>query len=623
MRMGIRSLAPAVLALSLAAPARAADTAVPPEWQTRAEASAFAATPSYEETIAFLKRLQTRLPTMSLSYYGTSAQGRPLPLVVLSQERAFRPARAQALRKPIVMIQNAIHAGEVDGKDACLMLLRDVALGRRPEVLEAATILIIPIYNVDGHERVSPHNRPNQDGPREGMGYRTTASGLDLNRDHIKLASEEARALVGLLSAWRPHLHIDNHVSDGFEHDQVLGYGYAEAPQAPSPVAAWLEAHVPAAAAAAAKAGHRLGRYVELRDESDPTKGAQSLPYRPRYSTGYLPLRNRPSILIETHSHRPYPERVKANLDFLAALLEQVHLNGGGLRRAVEDAEAVTVSRGRPEAAPSDAVLAFDLDEAAADRLVLPTYAWRQETSVVTGAPVLEYERGVVRETEVSWLHHPRVARVVPRPRGYVVLPGWPQIDERLRGHGLRVERLAAPAEVDVEVMHVSRPAFAAASYQGLHQVTDLLVERAPVRTHVPAGAAWVPADQPDFEVAIQLLEPDAPDSLVAWGLLSTAFERREWMADSGLEGLARALLEDPRVAAEWQQALSDPGFARDPSARRDWFYRRTPYWDSSVGLLPILRVMKAPSFVTTTTTAGARPGRTAGPQRREQERVR
>jgi hypothetical protein len=614
MRMRSRSLAPAaVLALAVSLPAGAADPPEAPEWRTRAEASAFAATSSYDETITFIKRLQARQPMISLSFYGTSAQGRPLPLVVLSKERAFRPRRARELNKPIVMIQSAIHAGEVDGKDASLMLLRDVALGRRTEILDAATLLIVPIYNVDGHERVSAHNRPNQDGPREGQGYRTTVNGLDLNRDHLKLESEEARALAALVTAWRPHLHVDNHVSDGFEHDQVLGYTYAEAPQAPSAVAAWLETHLTAAAAATTQAGHRVGRYVELRDESDPARGVTSRVYSPRFSTGYFALRNRPSVLIETHSYRPFAQRVRANLDFLAALLEQVRANGGGLRRAVEDAEAVTVSRGRPEAANSEAVLAFDLDEAAAERLVLPTYAWRQETSVVTGTPVVRYERGVVRETEVAWHHRPRASRVVSRPRGYLVLTGWPQIDQRLSAHGLRVERLAAPAELEAEVMHVSRPAFAAASYQGRHAVTEVVVERGLQRVTVPAGAAWVPADQPDFEVAVQLLEPDAPDSLVAWGLLSTAFERREWMADHGLEGLARTLLEDPKVAAEWQGALADPAFARDANARRDWFYRRTPYWDASVGLLPILRVMKAPSLTLVTAPAVARPAKTTG----------
>jgi Zinc carboxypeptidase len=613
-----RSLALALLGPALAATAQAPPpTPIPPEWQTRAEASGFAATASYDETIAFLKRLQTRSPSLSVGSFGTSTQGRPLPLVVVSKEHLFRARRARELKKPIVMIQSCIHAGEVDGKDATLILLRDLVFGRHPELLDAATLVFVPIYNVDGHERVSPHNRPNQDGPREGQGYRTTSSGLDLNRDHLKLESEEARALVALVSEWRPHLHIDNHVSDGYEHELVLGYSYAEAPQAPAAVGAWLDTHLAAAATAANHAGARVGRYVELRDENDPARGVTSRAYQPRFSTGYFPLRNRPSVLIETHSYRPFGDRVRANVEFLVALLEQVRQNGGGLRRAVEDAEAVTVSRGRSEAAPSEVVLTYDLDEAVSERLNLPTYAWQKETSVVTGQPVVRYERGVVRETEVTWHHRPRAARLVPRPRGYVVLPGWPQVASRLRAHGLRVDRVAAPAEVEAESLYVSKPVFSPGSYQGLHQVTEMAVERTPLHVSVPAGALWVPADQPDFEVAVQLLEPEAPDSLVSWGLLSTAFERREWLSDHMLEGLARTLLQDPKVAAAWQEALADPAFARDASARRDWITRRTPFWDGSIGQVPVLRVMKPPPFaaVAPTVARAARPAAAPPPR--------
>ncbi len=119
------------------------------------------------------------------------------------------------------MLQGGIHAGEIDGKDALLLLLRDLALGLHPAVLDRVTLLVVPIYNVDGHERVSRFNRSNQDGPEQGMGFRTNARGLDLNRDHLKLDSAEARALIGLVNAWRPHLHVDNHVSDGFDHAWV------------------------------------------------------------------------------------------------------------------------------------------------------------------------------------------------------------------------------------------------------------------------------------------------------------------------------------------------------------------------------------------------------------------
>ncbi|HXO19662.1 MAG TPA: hypothetical protein VOA87_07025, partial [Thermoanaerobaculia bacterium] len=231
--------------------------------------------------------------------------------------------------------------------------------------------------------------------------------------------------------------------------------------------------------------------------------------------------------------------------------------------------------------------------------LRLPLYATRLETSVITGQPLLTYERGKVREIEVPWYHLAKATLSLPRPRGYLVLPGWPQIEERLRGHGLTVRRVTAPAELDVETQRLSAPEPAKTSYQGLTQVTAK-VSRRSERRRIPAGALWVPADQPDFEVAVQLLEPEAPDSLLSWGLLSTLFEQKEFMAPQVLEGIAaRMMLADPKVAAEWKAALADEAFAKDPRARYAWWFRRTPYVDETIGVLPVFRVMTAPDLVT------------------------
>jgi hypothetical protein len=573
---------------------------VPPDLATRAEASGFRATGRYDETVALLRRLEVLSPFVKVDSFGTSEQGRALPLVVVSKEKAFTAAGARRLDKPVVLIQSGIHAGEIDGKDASLMLLRELATGARPRILDAVTLLLVPIYNVDGHERVSRFNRSQQDGPEEGMGFRTTARGLDLNRDHLKLDSAEARALVALVNAWRPHLHVDNHVSDGFDHAWELGFATAEAPQAAPSVDAWAKQALPAVAEATRAEGHPLGPYLELLSNEDPAKGAITPPYRPRYSTGYFALRNRPSILIETHSHKPFRTRVLANHAWMVALLEEIARRPAALVEAVAEAERRTVALGAPGATPSDAVLRLgpDRDDPAAgggapDRVRIPVYAWSSATSVVTGAPLTTYERGTLRETEMPWYHTPRVAFAVPRPRGYVVLPGWTPIEQRLRAHGLRVETLPAIADVEVETIRVSDPKLASAPYQGATLVTSMKVSRQTEKRSIPAGALWVPADQPDFEVAVHLLEPDAPDSLLAWGYLSGIFERKEWIDGPELERMATELLKDPKVASEWQAALADPAFAKDASARYQWWSRRTPYWDETIGLVPVLRAMK------------------------------
>jgi Zinc carboxypeptidase len=599
MRLAALSLFGALVSLPLALSAAEApaEPAVPAEWRTPAEVADFKATPSYEETLAFLRKIQARLPEMALRFYGTSGEGRPMPLVVLSKEHAFSPEgdedrKEEKERKPVVLLQNSIHAGEIDGNDACLLLLRDLALGRRRELLDAATILILPIYNVDGHERVSPWNRPNQNGPEAGMGFRTTSDGLDLNRDHMKLQSPEARALVALVSAWHPDLHVDDHVTDGVDHDWVLTYSWAEAPQAPAPVGEWLAAHMPAVLAATEKAGHRVGPYVDLKDRNDPQKGFSSWVGGPRFSTAYFPLRNIPSILVETHSYKLYKARVLANRDFLVALLEEIGRDPQALHRAVEEAGKQTVALGRFNALPSQVAISWEESEQS-DPIQLPLYATELKTSVVTGQPLLTYRRGEVREIRVPWYHRSKPTGMVARPRGYFVLPGWPGIEAVLRGQGLRVESLTKPIELPVETLRLAEPEFAKAPYQGLTQVQAKVLRQSELR-QIPAGTLWVPADQPDFEVAVELFEPESPDSLLSWGLLSTLFEQKEYISPHVLDAWVEARLrKDPQLAAQWQAALRDESFAKDPAARSRWWYRRTPYWDERVGLLPVFRLMQ------------------------------
>ncbi len=491
-----------------------------------------------------------------------------------------------------MLLQSCIHAGEVDGKDATLMILRDIALGRKPELAEGAIILFAPIYNADGHERVSPYNRSNQNGPVEGMGYRATADGINLNRDFLRLASPEARAMAGLVAAWDPHLHVDNHVTNGSDHAWVLTWLVVEAPQLDPAVDAWVGTHLPKVLTEIEAAGHPNGPYVNLISGSDPTAGMVWDVAQPRYSSGYFPLRNRVSILIEMHAHKPFRDRVYANRAFMEELIGEIGRSGMELVRAVAMADAAEIARGRADADPSEVVVRWGVTEEG-DTLTWPAYEWTVEDSVVLGGKRVRYHPGEIREVDLEWRHTPVPELELSRPRGYLVLSGWPEIEEVVAGHGLRALRLTANVEIEVETIRLSNPEFAVSSYQGVVMVEDFEVSRQTERRSVPAGSLWIPADQPNFEIAVQLFEPEAPDSLVRWGTVSSVFERKIYIGTDVLEKLAREMLANDAIRKEWNAALDDPDFAANRSARYLWWYRRTPYWDETVGLLPVLRVMR------------------------------
>jgi len=566
---------------------------IPPSWKTVAETHDFRRSSSYAETVDFLRRADAASPMMRLEFFGTSACGRQLPLLIVSKDGLFSPEAARKAGADVILIQSCIHAGEAAGKTASEMLIRDLVLGRQPDLPDAGVILFIPIYNADGHERVSRFNRANQNGPVDGMGFRTTARGLDLNRDHLKLESREARALIALVNRWQPDLHVDNHVTDGSRHHWILTLSNAEAPQLAAPLSDWLHLHLSRVKASLGKAGVANGPYVALLDGADPTKGINSSVAAPRYSTGYFTLRNTISILVEMYAHAPFRERVTANYDFLVALLREIAGNPAALHQAVQQANTEETARGRAKQDERDEIVLRWKTADAAEKISFPVCPWTREISTATGRPFARYHCGEDDPPiEVPWYHRPEAEILLPRPAGYLLQPGWPQIEEKLRAHGLRIFKLAEGLEGKFESIRVSDARLAERSYQGRVAVVDFLAERGTETLVFPRGSLWIPADQPHFEIAVQLLEPEAPDSLLRWGFLDSVFERKEYIGSAELEDLIGEMLKDPETVHQWETAKEE----LDANARYLWWYARTPYWDRSIGLLPYARVMERPA---------------------------
>jgi hypothetical protein len=581
---------PATLAFLLAAPLAAQErpkVTIPPDHYTKAELNGFRATPSYEETLAFLRRLEKTSPYLSLSFYGTSAEGRPMPLLVASKEKAFTPEAAAKAGRPVVLVLNGIHPGEPDGKDACLILLRDMALGNRPDLLDTLTLLVVPIYNVDGHERLSKWNRPNQNGPVEGMGFRTTTMGLDLNRDFLKADAPETRALLSLVAKWGPDLFVDDHVTDGSDAQATLTVAYGGEPSTSEPLRAWLETVVRPSLAEVEESGWKTAPYIEWVDPLDPPKGIDLGPSEPRYGTGYMPLRGIPSILVENHALKPYGERVRANAAFLSALLSRV----GKEPTPLKETRAAVLKAARSAPVGSLFVLDAETDTSRPERIDFPGFAWSQVVSPVTGRPRLVYDPTKPVSIPMPVYRHAKAKVTTQRPAAYVVPAGWPRVEEKLAAHGVRFTKLAEPRTLSVGTYRASDAKLEEAPYQGRVRVSAKIARGTETR-RVPAGSLYVPLDDPLAPVAMHLLEPEGPDSLFSWGELSSALEQKEYIDTRVLDPLAEKMLkDDPKLAAEWEAKLKDPKFAANARERYRFFYSRTAYWDESVGLLPVYRL--------------------------------
>src|SRR5260370_16407330 len=314
-------------------------------WITIAEKTEFHATPTYEQTVVWLTQLARAAPEVRLVSLGRSPEGRDIWMVMVSGDRLFTAETRQRAARPTLFVQAGIHAGEIDGKDAGLMFLRELTVGGRwKSLLDKANFLFVPIFNVDGHERTSQYGRINQRGP-DVTGWRTNAQNLNLNRDYTKVDTDEMRAMIAALHRGRPDPYMDIHVSAASDYQYDVTFGWNAGPHSPQSTR-WLNGTLePSLRSALNAMGHIPGPLIP----EDPVNRLTMVTLPPRFSNGYGDLRLIPSSLVETHSLKPYEQRVLGKLLLLRSALQTLGLEGVALKRAeMYDRES------RPDPVPVD-----------------------------------------------------------------------------------------------------------------------------------------------------------------------------------------------------------------------------------------------------------------------------
>ena len=561
--------------------------------QTYAEQTNYRETPNYADTIAFAQQLAEASPAIQYRTFGQSGQGRDLPLLVASESQTFTPEAAREQGKAVVLIQACIHSGEPDGKDAGFALLRDVAITRTAAgILENVVLLFIPIYNTDGHERSTPYNRINQNGP-ELMGWRTTSTYQNLNRDYMKADTPETRAWLRLWNEWQPDLFIDCHVTDGADYRCNITYHHEHHAGIDQAVLDWeREVFDDKVKKATAAAGNVISWYLEFIDNRDLTLGTRDFNGSPRFSTGYVPLRNRPGILIETHMIKDYRSRVIGTYDFLRAALTEVNKDPAHLIRLGREADQRTIDAVRVY----DPASLFPLDFELTDDITLfelKAFAYKTEQSEVSGDLRVVYGREPLDLT-IPMYDTFRVTAAEAPPLSYIVPVQWTSVIEVLHAHGVQFKTLAQWMRIEVESYRFMNVTWLTEPFEGRH-MPRFEVQRTTETREFPAGSIVVPVAQPLGKVILNLLEPEAPDSFAKWGFFNAIFEEKEYAEHYVLETLAREMMTaDPDLKREFEQLVeNDPEFAASPAARLRFFYKRSPYWDPQMNLYPVGRIVR------------------------------
>jgi len=565
---------------------------------TLAEESGFAKTGRSDEVTRLCVAFAAAWPSAVRSFeYGRSAEGRPM--------RALIASRADARKVPLLMLQGGIHPGESDGKDAGFIALRELLAEKTaPGVLERSAILFVPAFNVDGHERFGRWNRPNQNGPGE-TGWRTTGQNLNLNRDYTRADSPEMRAMLGLIRAWDPLVCADLHVTDGGDFQPDVSLQVEPLNQGDTRLrGAGRELRDALMAKLSVQGSMPLPFYPDLAETDDPASGFLLTVYSPRFSTGYFPQRNRFTVLVETHSWKDYASRVRVTRNTIVGLAELVAAHGEKWRELTRQADAAAANL-----AGSEVVLDYssgwregasggrtDAGGASGASLIdFKGYAYTREVSPISGEPVTVYDPKRPQIWRVPFRDQVSPSVVVKAPLGgYVVPAAWAaDIGARLALHGIRSEPVrAASAGVRVEAFRASGTQFAATPFEGRMRV-NLTGSWQRETRDIAAGALFVPIAQPGARLLMHLLEPQAPDSYAAWGLFNACFEQKEFMEPYVAEQIARAMLEEnPALQEEFNRRLkADAAFAASPAARREFFLRRHPSWDTQLNLYPVFRV--------------------------------
>ena len=563
-------------------------------WVTHFEESGFISTPDYNETMQYFQILEDNSDFAELFTFGISPQNRELKYLLATREDINggkfpqTDSHIRKLSKPIVLIINGIHSGEIGGKDASMMLMREILITKEKEyLLDSLNLIVIPIFNVDGHERKSKYNRINQNGPEE-MGWRTTAQNLNLNRDWMKADAPEMQAMLRLINDWNPDFVIDTHTTDGADCQYTITYSVEKHENIFSETAEWLKKDfIFFLEREVTQKGYLIHPYVYLKNwNMGLDNGIIDWASSPRLSTGYFALRNRPALLIETHMIKPYKDRVYSTKAAIETTLEFVINNSTKLKELNKQAD-IDSRNLKHKYLP----LAFS-NSGNYEMINFKGYDYYWDSSAVSGTKRLVYTD---REKflQIKYFDELLITDSVKVAKGYYIPPEYSFLVEKLKLHGVNPNLITN----DNRIEKVSRYKFknvklSENSYEGKQLVT-LEYETFTDEAVVLIGSYLFLSETSNARLLTHLLEPKSADSFIRWGFMNQIFEQKEYYEDYVMEKLAEEMLEnDPELKREFEEKLrTDEEFKNNPRARLDFFYKRSPYPDKHLNVYPILRI--------------------------------
>jgi len=483
---------------------------------TKAETSEYTATSLYTDVMDFIQKLQQQSLRLRVETMAVSAEGRKIPLLVIGNPVPSSPRDLVYDERIVVYIQANIHAGEVEGKEAALMLARDLAIGDNQSYLDEIVVLIAPIFNPDGNEKISQNNRRNQVGPEQGVGIRTNGLGFDLNRDGMKLESPEVLGLVqNVMLRWDPAVLLDSHTHNGSYHEEVVTWVWSLNPNGDTSLIRYMSDQVRPGINKILKDKYDTlciphGDFMDFRE---PEKGWRPLGPQPRYLSNYFGLRNRLGILNENYPYADFKTRVMGAYHLFHALLEYCQIHKQEITRLIQEADQKTVQCGLEPTAESQFGVEYDV-RPIKDKIIVHGYVMEPYQTESGWRRVRRTEK--TQTYTMPFFAEFFAKRSVKLPFGYLIPVPVPEVEAKLRQHGITVEKLTQPVTLTVESFKVTELKGQERPYQG-HRLNSVKGEYAEKEKEFPTGTLFIPMAQPLGKVAAYLLEPESDDGFLVW----------------------------------------------------------------------------------------------------------
>jgi hypothetical protein len=551
---------------------------------TRFEQSKGRETPSYHDIIRWWKTMDERFPTIHMRTMGPTDAGFPLHLVIVSNDRDFDMASLRRKNKRIILINNGIHPGEPDGIDASMLLVRDIATQKK-SLPDNVVLAIIPVYNIGGCLNRSPWYRADQNGP-DSFGSRGNSQNLDLNRDFIKCDSKEARSFATIFHLCDPDVFVDNHVSNGADYQHIMTLLSTQHNKLGGEMGAYLHnTFEPGLYKLMKQKGYDLVPYVDFNGHT-PEAGMTAYFDGPRYSSGYATLWHSFAFVPETHMLKPYVQRVQSTYALMECFIAFTSQNSQAIHQLRQQTKAAVKQQ-------SEFPLSWQADTTQHDQVQFKGYEAGYKPSDISGLPRLYYDRTKPYEKSINYFNTFNARTTVTKPAAYIIPQGWWKVIELLKINQVNMRPLTKDTTIEVTVYSIDDYKTMPRQYEMHHRNTDIRVSSQNWPMSFRKGDYYIPMNQEANRFLMEVLEPEADDSYLAWNYFDAVLGRKEGFSPYAFEEIASQYLKehpDLKKLLEERKA-TDTALAKSAFAQLDFVYRHSPYFEPEYLRYPVYRV--------------------------------